>query len=303
MQITRTAALLAFSASAVFAEIVKDAPNPLSDRAAIPVVYVGKASANVAAFHFGDPRAEINGQRETVSGGVVSLVPGGNFDPGFVNFSSSTASANYVRGIAGTLNAEAPTFNGTFVSDCDLDDAYILLLAFEAMTGDYSQRPNVAVVGYEIGTLKKGRAKSMEVALPRLKAYKPLQWTALIFRGRHQLHTSLGNRTLDALFDSVERASQHSIIAGRTTGDLPPMICRMFPLSFDPLLKQIYAGRTLRMRVRVSSAGFFESVSMSDSQDPVLLQSVANQMGAWLFLPRVKNGLPQATDMILPIQF
>jgi hypothetical protein len=298
-------AILLLSAPTLRCSDFKLSPTTLPERAGIPIAYVGKQRGTLVAYVDGDPIVLIDGARRQVHRPPISVVPGGTFGAGFVTVADSAAQSNS----GPTLNSGNRTYNytsyfATMTPDRDLPDAILILLVFEVdPEGQFTEIPKVALLAKSLGRLKAGKKTDVSAYFPPLESRNPQRWTALLFSGGSQIHTSYGNDVLELLFNMIDRVGQKKAVAQRVAGDFPVAVYRHFPLKFSDDQKKAYAGQTLNLEVTITPEGLFDTLRIDGVSDDDMARDLAAQMAFWLFLPPVKDGQAQSTTFVLPIKF
>jgi hypothetical protein len=297
--------LLVLSASTLRCADFKLTPTTLPERAGIPIAYVGKQKGIFVAYVDDDPIVLIDGARRQVHRPPISVIPGGTFGPGFIAVSGSAALSNTGPSLnSGNRTYDYTSYFATMTPDRDIPDAILILLVFEASPeGQFTEVPKVALLAKSLGRLKAGKKTDVSAYFPPLESRNPQRWTALIFSGGSQIHTSYGNDVLELLFNLIDRVGQKKAVAGRVAGDFPVAVYRHFPLRFSDRQKKTYAGQTLNLEVTITPDGLFDSLRVDGVNDDTLASDMAAQMTFWLFLPPVKDGQAQSTTFVLPIKF
>jgi hypothetical protein len=275
----------------------------IPDRPGIPIVHLNGQRYMVVDFRSEDPRILVDGKEETSPGAHVSLVPGTTFLPGYVKV---------VQGFGLTLpgqngkradTPEATLFDATLTADRDLNKVFALFVVFEDTTKDFSKIPQVLIIGNAVGTLRAGKPEAFEARVRAINSRMGLRWIVLLFSEGVQIRTSMGNQILDTLFDALDRNQLQKVIAERAAGTHPLMVFRRSPLAFSDPLKSRYAGRTIRVSLKVTPEGLPEIEQIDESSDANLVQEISSQLNTWLFLPGVKDGRVLEAPVIVPIKF
>lgn len=306
MNLTLPAALLVLSTPGLFAGEMRSTMRQMPDRPGIPVAYVDGQRLVVVAFKGTNPVVVSKGARTTLHDAHVTIIPGEGFAPGVVTIDKAEA-VSMTR--TTTFDFEASrqqytTFDGKVTADRDMSDVYLILLVFEDLNGDYSGAPKVAILGTSLGSLAAGVKKQVGVNFPPLTSKMQLHWAALIYSGGMQVHSSGdSDGLLSALFETVDQVGLQKAISDRRYGDHPLMVFRRFPLKFDADLKQRYAGKTMNMTALIAASGRLDYIQADSAEDEELAREVASQVGTWLFVPRIVNGGPLESSVVIPIKF
>jgi hypothetical protein len=308
MKSARLLGLLILSSRCLFCAGVDIGLSPMPERAAIPVAYVGQQRCKIVNYKGDDPIVVLEGAVKVLRKVPISVVPGGNFGPGFVTVEHGETINESVHTRDSTANgptyASYTAFYAKLTADRDLPDAFLILLVYEYNpSSQYAEVPRVALLGSSIGRLEAGRKKAVTADFPPLNSRMNLRWVAMIFSGGSQIRTSDGNGVLDGLFDLTDHVGLERAMGRRAFGDFPLEVYRNFPLKFSDAQKKKYAGQTLNIAITVAPSGNFDFLTIDGNDDNELAKGLAGQFGHWLFLPAVKNGQAQSTSVVLPIKF
>jgi hypothetical protein len=298
--------LLFLAATGLRADDFTLGPDPMPERAGIPVAYVSGQRYNIVAYAGNDPVVVINGTAKPVHGAPISVIPGGSFAGASARLASSAAIAMS----ASSLNTSARgtgdymAYYAKLTPDQDLPQAFLILLVYLTNPEEkYTDVPKVFLLGTSLGDLRAGRTKDISTYFPPVVSKTPSKWMALVFSRGAQVWTGDGNKPLDWLFDITEHVGQRKAIERRSSGDFPVEVYRRFPLSFTDADKKRLAGQTVNVDVTISPAGAFDVVRVDGDPNDDLEKELAREFSTWLFLPLVKNGQPQSTTVVLPIKF
>ena len=246
-----------------------------------------------------------NGSRTTVHDARVSIIPGEGFAPGAVTIdqAESTSQTNWQRINGEYAEQRYNIFYAKVTADRELSDVYLILLEFEDVNGDYSGAPKVAILGTSIGHMEAGVKKTVSADFPPLDSKRQLHWAALVYSAGMQVHSGKGEELLDNLFDMVDHVGLQKVIEERRYGNHPLMVFRRFPMKFGDDLKQKYSGRTVNLTALITASGTLDYVQSDAPEDDLLSREVARQVGTWLFIPRIENGGPLESSVVLPFKF
>jgi hypothetical protein len=270
------------------------------------VTYVKGQRMRVVGYISDDPLVVVNGAQVRCRNASVSLIPGDDYAPGKVTFWDAKVRAIVTRKMGQIADQGAYTeFSGDVTAAADVPNAFLVLLAFEQLDTVNLVPPKVAILGKSIGKLEAGKDVGLGARMPPLSHDAGFHWAALVFSDGLQVRDegAFGGRVLSALFDEMDRIGLNKVISQRNTGDFPAMVYRHFPLRFNSGLRDKYAGRTVNVRLSVSTAGIFDSVEMMDAPDPELAGQLAGELRMWLFIPKIVGGHTQPTDIVFPLKF
>lgn len=289
----------------VFAMTAGRARADLPERPGIPVVYVEGKKCLIVGFSGTTPVALVNGEKKRSSSDHTSIVPGERFADGMVKVSEAhgyNETSDY--NMMGTHTVDRYfIFNGTLTADRDLKDVFILLLDFEDLGTAYDVPPRIAILGKSVGDLVANKEKTIDADFPQLKTKARTRWTLLLFSGGIAVHTSYGNRTLDGLFNLEDHVGLQKAIAARNSGNLQVMIYRHFPFKFVDEIKAKYAGKTVKLRLRISEDGTLDNIENGNELDPSLARDATFQLSNWLFVPAVQDGRAVEATATIPLKF
>jgi hypothetical protein len=302
----RLLGLLALSAPSLHPAGLGQVTIAIPERPGIPIVHFNGQKAKVIAFRGTDAMIMDKGAARSALGMPISIIPGDEFGPGLITIERSHAGSVSIGGRDSDkpTNLDYTAFYAKVVADRDLSDVFLVFLVYEASRdGKYDEVPRVSLQGLGIGKLEAGKARTIDTNFRMLSSSSPLRWTALFFSGGSQIRTTEGNEVLDGLFEMIDRAGLLKVIGERSSGDYPLMIYRHFPLSFRDAEKTKFAGRTVDILIKIAPTGYFDSLVTEGVHDQFFADSIARQLSFWLFIPPIKDGVPQAASIVLPIKF
>jgi hypothetical protein len=299
------AAFLLFSASGLFGGDIRSVMGTLPARSGIPVAYVDGQRLVIVGYKGTNPVVLKDGSKLTVHDARVSIIPGEAFAPGVVTIdqAEATSQTNWQRINGEYAEQRYNIFYAKLTADRELSDVYLILLEFEDLNGDYSGAPKVAILGTAVGHMEAGVKKTVSADFPPLLSKRQLHWVALVFSGGVQVHSGSGEGLLDNLFDMVDHVGLQKVIEERRYGSHPLMVYRRFPFKFDDEMKTKYHGQTVRLNVSITAEGTLDYVQSDSGSDDLLTREVARQMATWLFIPKIENGGPLESSVVLPIKF
>jgi hypothetical protein len=192
--------------------------------------------------------------------------------------------------------------NATLVSETDLPDVFIVIVAFAA--GEALDAPPLCTLFVsDIGRLEANKPKRFSSRFPPVEGEHQWNGTALVFSGGLEVRSSGGPDLLPQFFDSVERYKHGQRMQERAHGaDAAIEVFRQFPVELPGDLKAAYSGQTVQVRLTISPQGNVSDLELVDLKDPKLAGELRNQFGWWLFLPAVKNGVALERPAILPLR-
>ena len=282
--------------------------SAMPERFAVPVARLKGQRLTIVDFRSEVPRVVVDGKEVPAEPGI-SLVPGDSFAPGFINVTGGSVSTDIYENYLEVGDNGKPLdtrYKATLTADRDLQKVFLLFLLFEDTDGDFSEVPRLTMTDFAVGKLKGGSAKSVDFRFaPLLKrnSAKRMVWTVLAFSAGAQIKTSYGNGVLNAFFDSLDRVQRQKMIAQRSTGTFPLGLVRRFPITFSDELKQRFVGRTLNISADISADGELDGVDAEDPEGNEVALAAEAQLRYWLFLPRVVDGRPRPSTVVLPIKF
>lgn len=306
MKLPVPAAFLLLSATGLLGAELRSVMGPMPARPGIPVAYVDGQRLVIVAYKGTHPVVVSKGTRTTLHDARVAIIPGETFAPGIVRIDKAEAAVETnTERINGEYSQQRfSTFYGKVTADRDLPDVFVILLVFEDLDGDYSGAPKVAIMGTSIGRMEAGATKTLSADFPPLDSKRQLHWAALVYSGGVQVHSGGGGEgLLDNLFDMVDHVALQKVIEERRFGNYPLMVLRRFPLKFDADMKQKYSGRTVNLTVLITASGTLDYVQSDSAEDDLVAREVARQVGTWLFIPKIENGGPLESSVVLPIKF
>jgi hypothetical protein len=280
----------------------------MPERAGIPVAYINKQRCKIVAYKGVNPVVILDGTAKQVQKVPISVIPGGEFGPGYVTVEHGEAinESEHAWGstASGPTYAAYTAFYAKMTADRDLPDAFLILLVYEVNPNNqFAEVPRLALLGSSIGRLAAGKKTVVKADFPALNSSMSLRWVALVFSAGSQVRTSDGNGVLESLFDVTDHVGQSRAMARRASGDFPVEVYRRFPLRFRDEEKSKYAGQTVNVTITISPKGTFDYLTVDGTGYDDLSRDLAAQFGFWLFLPPVKDGQPQSTSVELPIKF
>ncbi|HEY5228368.1 MAG TPA: energy transducer TonB, partial [Opitutaceae bacterium] len=159
----------------------------------------------------------------------------------------------------------------------------------------------------QIGTLSAGHEAPVKINCAYVASRSGRYFCfPLLFSKGIEIRTSQSDSA--ALFFHARDVRGHDALMARylqenPNSDKPAMAYLRFP----PLLPVGQDPRALpqgiEARFDVTGSGRVESVNLTPQLDPQVSASIERALDGWLFLPRLKKGVPTRTTIRLPLSF
>jgi TonB family protein len=222
----------------------------------------------------------------------AGLVPAPEFLPVFVAVRNLKVSTSYVS-ISGSGN----DINNTFHLQANFESPYVVPDAFLVLEL-HTENAGRQIYYQEIGTLKPGRPRSVEVHAPM--GYK-------MGEGKFQLHLFSGG---EELFHSQQPMPYREgmldrMVVKRTAGlkdAMPAPFVGPVPEYPKSLLKAKTAGAA-QVQIHLTRNGVVTNPVLLKASDPAFGESALEAVRQWRFLPRIKEGRPVESDVVMPFDF
>ncbi len=277
--------------------------------------YEGKSYPVIAAA---SEAAEIE-----VSGKLRKLGASGQFQPhmgaayaaGFITFKSNSASTrtrtleyHFQNGATvpgGILDIDAD-YTCSLVSSVAQGGCYLAVIFFKTDPAGEPDLKTVAIGFSEIGNLPAGALVQVKIR----RGYIPVSGgnyycLPMVFTRGREIRSD--QCELIARFFRSQYVASHAKILDRyqkqyPSADKPPVAYLRYP----PVLPDGVEARTLpkiNATFRVLETGEIDSLQLDEGLDPRVAQAIRRALNGWLFLPRLKAGVPVETLMRLPLAF
>lgn len=299
-------------AGGLFGQTVSAIRKPIADRPVQPIAIHKDQSLPIVAFEKDRPVILLEGERKVVARDAISIRGVWDRTPGMVTVSlrGEFAEANETLG---PLVGKAKALEAEIVSDCDLSDAFALVLVYETlgvlMLGD----TDVQIRGVAIGELAAGQPHRLQIDFPKLRrrdnrmpfgSIRPTpRWGLLLFSRGKQIATSLKTAASDSVLEMADGRLFDLTIRERLKSTHSLTVFRSRPLRYSERINQRYAGQALQAKVSVTAMGIVEKVEFPDVSDDELRDSTEHQLRDWLFLPPCANGAVSASTALIPVKF
>jgi hypothetical protein len=242
------------------------------------------------------------------------------FAPGFVTFKAQHASSNMTTmstrltgpGMAGSMvpggtTSESGQYDCTLVASEAHADCYLAVVFFRVDDAGNPLAGTTAIAFRQIGDLVAGREVKVTVngsyfAPPGVKAaYFPM-----VFSKGLEIRTDQSDNAA-AYFRRGEMAVHGALLAHyrqqNPTSDKPASAYLRFrpelPIGVDPRS----LPPTITAKFAVTESGEVDAVEIDQVLDVKVDQELRRAFSGWLFMPRLKKGIPVRTMITVPLSF
>jgi hypothetical protein len=290
-------------------------PRVLPDRPATAVTNWNGSWLPIVGVDGSAPIVELQGSAVTLkTKATVMLTPGGRYADGFVTISDiystdvpRTNAPSEEVDIAETMPADmepvSEVLRASLSSDRDIPAAYAVLITYPVKPSPDSPQP-LAVVLHGLGNLAAGTKAGFTVVLPKLGAGGDSAWNILIFSAGRQVRCTGMGRILPEYFDRIETINLRKTISKQVASGADERISvfRQMPLGLSAAILAKYHARTVDVEISVGADGRVASVRLVGLNDDVLAKTLSEGFSEWLFLPTIRNGVPERGSVILPLK-
>jgi hypothetical protein len=242
------------------------------------------------------------------------------YAPGFVRFitqdaSTRTLERNYKLGnkmtpdntVSGGIVSQSGEYLGRVVANESHSDCYVAVLFFGADAAGNPDYKPTAIAFKKIGDLVAGRETEIKIASAYVNTGRPNFFIySLIFTKGLEIRSDQSEEI--ARFFRRQDMIEHSEVldhyrAAYPAADHPAVAYLRFPplLPQDVDPKQLPPG--IVAKLSVMETGEVDSLELSPVLEPNVDHAIHRALEGWLFLPRLKKGLPVRTQIEVPLGF
>jgi hypothetical protein len=241
------------------------------------------------------------------------------FAPGFVTFKDQKASSNMTTmttrmtgpGMTSVLPSGMASGSGkyecTLVSSEAHADCYMAVVFFRVDDGGSPLEGSTGIAFRQIGDLAAGRETKVQInasyfAPPGVKAaYFPM-----VFSKGLEIRTDQ-SEVAAAYFRRGEMAVHGALLAHyrqqNPTSDKPASPYLRFRPELPPGVDPRSLPATITAKFAVTESGEVDDVEIDQVLDAKVDQELRRALSGWLFMPRLKKGIPVRTMIAVPLSF
>lgn len=301
----------------LLATLVRAAPETLPPHPTLLLAEYRGATHPVVAVEKEEPVILVEGRRKTLRGNIplsterlpryagakaaiTSVkIEGVQVVTAMTEFSAAEAAASP----RGTLGGYVE-FTGTITAEQDLADCYLALFAIDDdFIRGISDRPNAQIRVRQLPDLRAGQAAPVKFSTTPFLQKGKVQVFALLFAGGDEVSTDQ-NATAARYFlrreQVIHAATVKHWLEENHQGSRPVQPVLQIP----PLFASTEGFPPAAVAdLTVAADGTVLNVSLDRTFTPNAEATIRRTLGAWLFLPKIQDGVPSLTHVKVPLRF
>jgi hypothetical protein len=212
----------------------------------------------------------------------------------------------YGKTIDGDTISAYNDLEGVLVSNTTIKDSYIAILFFNTayMRGEESDL-NCAIVFHSVGDLEAGKEKKVSFQFENLSAENQnLTFFTLLFSQGYEVRTSqsaFGDRFFRTVELSIHQRLLKAYVDKHSKGDQALQPYLKAPLELPDELNRESLPSTVQTSFTVTAQGRVECVELNTPVPEEVKLAIGQNLRSWLFMPRICDGHPVSTTVLLPI--
>lgn len=278
----------------------------------IRVQYEGNFYAPVANMKGDDPIVYVKGKKERIRNKPVykairarkysskSLtVLSANLDGNQREFAGVTPSDSTPEPLRSTKNGQGE-LTVTLKSEHTLKNAYIALIPIEPSRLDFQ-----SIFVHGLPKIPKGRPTQVKFTSNLFSQAKDTPYCIQIFdKGGAEIQTNVHHQGWE-FYTKMEQQAHADVVLkylSQHQGEDYPARPVLF---ITPILPSGSAIPTTPVIARfwIAPNGHVEKTTLDGNYDPVVEATIKDSLQGWLWIPRIKKGLPVASQIKVPIKF